>query len=335
MRRRQIDARVVFVVRGGPLEGRLESAGVPYVTLGASRGRDVCLRPRAFGHLLAAHGRDGAVLIEANYLAAALRLGGYRGRLVATEHGAIFLHEHDSRKKKATYRLGRLLGAKALDVEVAVSDAALVAAERHSHTREMIKISSGVDVRSLQPTPPRRGPPFVLGYVGRLDRGKGVDVLLDAVASVPPEHGVELRIAGEGPVREALEDQVRGRSAADRIVFVGVVDDISRFWATCSLAVVPSDVSENVPLAALEAMACARPVVASRIGGIPEVVIEDETGILVRPGDRDALAAAILHYVRHPELVERHGAAGRKRCELLFDIEHTVESYVALFDRAS
>jgi glycosyltransferase involved in cell wall biosynthesis len=335
MRRKKIDARIVFVVREGPLVDRLERASVPFSTLGVSRGRDVCWRPRAFARLVSAHGRDGAVLIEANYLAAALRLGGYRARLVATEHGAIFLHERDSLKKRASYDLGRLLGSRAIDVEVAVSEAALIAAKRHFHTSELVKIPSGVDLTLFRPSgeQPASGAPFVIGYVGRLDEGKGVELLVDSVLSIPCDHEINVRIAGTGPLQQALQARVAALPQDGRIIFEGLVDDIPAFWAKCSLAVAPSDISENVPLAVLEAMACGKPVVASRLGGVPEIVIDGETGVLFPPGDHEALVRAIVRYVNDPALAMRHGAEGRSRCELEFDIDDTARSYIDLFDR--
>ncbi|MBN1421572.1 MAG: glycosyltransferase [Planctomycetes bacterium] len=150
-------------------------------------------------------------------------------------------------------------------------------------------------------------------YLGRLSEEKGVRVLLDAMARLddPPP----LDIAGDGPLRADLEGGARARGVAAR--FLGHLDPGARDRAIDdALAVIlPSIWYENSPVVIREAHAAGKPVVASRIGGIPEIVRDGDDGILVPPGDARALAGAIASLSRDPERARRMGARGRCKVE--------------------
>jgi glycosyltransferase involved in cell wall biosynthesis len=88
---------------------------------------------------------------------------------------------------------------------------------------------------------------------------------------------------------------------------------------------------EGLPNAVIEAMACALPVVATNVGGSPELVVDNQTGMLVPPRDPPAMAAAILHYLDAPEMIEAHGVAGRLRAQTCFDIRATARAYEQLY----
>lgn len=135
--------------------------------------------------------------------------------------------------------------------------------------------------------------PYVL-FFGRLSKEKGVDVLVDAFERALPQmsDNVKLVIAGDGPERESLE-----KKSNDRIVFVGFKqgDELEKLVSSATLACCPSIWRENMPYSIVEALAEGTPVVGSRIGGIPELVIEDETGWLAEPGDNTSLSKALIH----------------------------------------
>jgi glycosyltransferase involved in cell wall biosynthesis len=148
-------------------------------------------------------------------------------------------------------------------------------------------------------------------YAGRLSGEKGVATLLRAsVRSKAP-----LVVAGDGPQARALRSM-----APASVRFVGRVmpSELARLLHGCLAAVVPSEWPENAPLAVLEPMAAAKPVVASRVGGIPEQVRDGVEGILVSPGDTRALAAAMLRVAGDRELARRLGSAGRQRVLEMF-----------------
>jgi glycosyltransferase involved in cell wall biosynthesis len=148
-------------------------------------------------------------------------------------------------------------------------------------------------------------------YAGRLSGEKGVATLLGASA----RSEVPLVVAGDGPQARALRDM-----APRNVRFVGrmMPMELVPLLRGCLAAVVPSEWPENAPMAVLEPMAAAKPVVASRVGGIPEQVRDGVEGILVPPGDARALAAAMLRVARDREFARRLGSAGRQRVLEMF-----------------
>lgn len=154
------------------------------------------------------------------------------------------------------------------------------------------------------PSPSAPGDFFL--YAGRLSGEKGVATLLAASARAK----VPLIVAGDGP----QAGELRGMAPATaRFVGRATAAEVAQLLRGCLAAVVPSEWPENAPLAVLEPMAAARPVVATRVGGIPELVRDGIDGILVPPGDADALATAMLRVASDRELAGRLGRAGRLR----------------------
>lgn len=169
--------------------------------------------------------------------------------------------------------------------------------------------------------------PVVL-CLARLDkRQKGLRFLVSAAAHVPEAQFV---FAGEGPERPELEAQAKSLGIEGRVTLLGLRDDVPDLLACCDLLVLPS-LSEGFGVAVLEAMAAGKPVVASAIGGVDEVVLDGETGILVPPGDPGALAGAIHRVLADPALARRFGQAGRARAQE-FSLEKMVERTASLYE---
>jgi glycosyltransferase involved in cell wall biosynthesis len=170
--------------------------------------------------------------------------------------------------------------------------------------------------------------PSSLLFAGRLSREKGVELLLEAVAEVVNlRRKVELVIAGDGPRRAALE-RMTSELAIDGVVdFVGSVgpDRLSRLYASSALVVLPTLWMENCPVSVLEAFAHGRAVVATRIGGVPELVVDGVTGALFERGDVHGLARRLTELLDEPELVS---AMGRRAAEA-WAAEYTVERHCA------
>jgi glycosyltransferase involved in cell wall biosynthesis len=141
----------------------------------------------------------------------------------------------------------------------------------------------------------------------RLHAGKGHRFLLEAAVQIPDAIFV---LAGDGDERDRLVERARELQVADRVRFLGDRQDVPALLACCDLFVLPS-LYEGLPMSILEAMAAARPVVATSVGGIGEVVTHEVNGLLVPPSDSDALAAAIRRVLSSPQLAERLGRAGR------------------------
>jgi glycosyltransferase involved in cell wall biosynthesis len=164
---------------------------------------------------------------------------------------------------------------------------------------------------------------------------KGIDVLLHALHALGSDNGPTLRLVGDGPLRSELEQLSARLGLADRVVFLGerprkeVFEEVVR----CDMLVMPSrHESESFGLATLEAMACGKPVIASAVGGLVELVAHDETGLLVPRDDPPALAQAIRRLVQDPMLRARLGQAGRRRAQQ-FTVERMGESYEKLFNQ--
>jgi glycosyltransferase involved in cell wall biosynthesis len=200
-------------------------------------------------------------------------------------------------------------------------------------------ISSAVDPERLQPSATRQAlrarldaaPEIAcLLVAANLVRRKGIDVLIEAIAGLASRECVELWIAGDGPERASLEADAARLGIAKRVRFLGQRDDVPDLLEACDVFVLPSR-HEGLGVAALEAMARGRPVVASAVGGLGETVVAEETGLLVAPGDTAALASALERLIADPALSRRLGAAGAARVSERFLAEQMVSAYEALY----
>jgi glycosyltransferase involved in cell wall biosynthesis len=174
-----------------------------------------------------------------------------------------------------------------------------------------------------------------LGIVGSLTARKGHRVLLEALSILlrgGEGAGGQLRlwVVGEGEDRAELEALVRARDLGDVVRFLGGRSDAASLMRLFDLLVVPS-LMETTPFVVLEAMSASRPVVASQIFGIPEMIEDGLSGLLVRPNDPEDLARALLPLIRDRSMRERMGAAGRKRYELLFTAERMARETAAAY----
>jgi glycosyltransferase involved in cell wall biosynthesis len=166
--------------------------------------------------------------------------------------------------------------------------------------------------------------------VARLESQKDHATLIEAVPRVPDARFV---LVGEGGERRALESRARALGVSDRVRFLGLRGDIADLLAISDVFVLPS-LYEGLPLSILEAMAAGKPVVASSIPGIDEVVVDGETGLLVPPRDPAALAASIRLLLTDSDLRVRLGDAGRERVHGTFSLERMVEGVVAVYQEA-
>jgi len=178
--------------------------------------------------------------------------------------------------------------------------------------------------------PPPSPPDLILG-IGRLAPEKGFDLLIEALVGVPD---YRLVVAGDGPERARLEQLVRARGLDDRVEFAGWVEGAWTDRWCPRLVAVPSRF-EGMPLVILEAMQAGIPVVATRVGGVPEVVIDGSTGLLVDPGDPAALATALRELLDDPRRCEEMGTAAERRLRDHFTAERMISSYEALYQEVA
>ncbi len=170
-----------------------------------------------------------------------------------------------------------------------------------------------------------------IGLVGRLAPEKGVDLFLLAAQQLADRHpAARFLIAGDGPDRAALELQARHLGLAETVMFLGRQDDMPAVYAGMDV-LVSSSRQEGLPVALLEGMASGLPVVATRVGAVPEAVVDGSTGILVAPGDATALAAGIDQLVRDAELRARFGRAGQQRIFDEFSAARMTADYLAFY----
>jgi glycosyltransferase involved in cell wall biosynthesis len=154
---------------------------------------------------------------------------------------------------------------------------------------------------------------FVVGWIGRMTGVKRTDDVLLALRGLR-ERGVDacLLMVGDGPDREHVERRAKELGVVRHCFFLGYQDDVAAFLSAFDAFVLPSG-NEGTPVSAIEALAAGRPVVATRVGGVPDVVREGVDGYLVEAGDVEALADALARLAADPGLRERMGAAGRER----------------------
>ncbi len=167
--------------------------------------------------------------------------------------------------------------------------------------------------------------------MGRLHEEKGHRVLFDALQGVLPHVGpLVVLLAGDGPERVQLRSEVRQRGLNSVVRFLGQRHDIPELISLSSVVVLPS-LAESFGFAALEAMSLSRPVVAARTGGIPEVVVDGRTGLLVPPGDANGLAVALSRILKDREWAAALGEDGSRRATF-FSVERMMRGYEAVYD---
>jgi sugar transferase (PEP-CTERM/EpsH1 system associated) len=317
---------LTFVSLGdrGALAGDLEAWGGTVVALGQPSG----LKPGLIFRLArlfrrwrpgVVHTHDSRSLI---YAVPASRLAGVPW-IVHTRHGRDI---HATPRQVAVVRhLARLV-----DRFVCVSgDVEALSIVEGIASGRLRTILNGIDVERFAFSGSSPGGPVIA--VARLSPEKDLANLVRAAAIAggrDPDLRVE--VAGDGPCLPELRHLVAELGLEERVSFLGEVRNVPVLLARAGLFVLPSR-SEGISLTLLEAMARGLPVVATLVGGTPEVVVDGQTGLLVPSGDPAALADAILRLRFDPEAGRRMGEAGRQRVERVFDVRRMVADYEALY----
>lgn len=203
-------------------------------------------------------------------------------------------------------------------------------------------VPNGIDGNALAASaeaPPPYDPDAVgsprIGYAGRLARVKGCDLFLRAAALLAEAHpSASFLIAGSGQEEARLRALADTLGIAPRVTFLGYVDDVAPFLRSLDVVVVPS-LSEAFGLTALEAQALGRPVVASAVGGLTDIVAHGESGLLVPAGDPGAIADAVARLVDDPAYAHRLGEAGSRRAHERFALEPMVQGYLDVYSQTA
>ena len=325
---------VALLSSGGALEPSLaREVATFHLPLRSKRPDAVWRAARAVRRLITERGID---VVHANStntaLAARLARGSRPIPVVATAHGSWFGW------RKAGAAAAFALGA---DRVVGCSRWLLDDLIRHGLPDRLgVSIPNGIPTARSQPgnrealraelnLPPDAR--LVLG-VGRLIPEKGFQHLIAAMSGIlatRPETMVA--IAGSGPYEATLVEQAKALGVASAVRFLGFRRDVSGLLSAADVLCAPSCGYEGLPLAVAEAMAQGLPVVASDLGGIPELVVPGETGLLVPVGDVEAIARALLDLVGDDARRARLGSAGRDRVMERFSLERMVSAYEALY----
>lgn len=328
---------LVACPEGGEFACLLRARGIRVLPL---RVADRSFHSRTVGEVCRFIGRERPDIVHTHGSLSgrvAARLAGARA-IVLTRHGL------DPQGRSVARRVANFLGGVGFaDAVIAISAAVkrdLVAGGVPAGKISVIR--SGVRLAEVSAAEAQRvrrelglEDGILVGAAGRLSAEKGFDCFTRAASRV---HAVEpaarFVLAGEGPMRAGLERTVGEAGLEGVFVFAGYRREITALLAAMDVGVVPSR-REGLGLVLLELMALGKPVVATRTGGIPEVVVDGVSGLLVEPDDAAALAGAVLAIVRDPGLARRLGAAARERVSAEFSVQSMVRETERLYRRCA
>jgi glycosyltransferase involved in cell wall biosynthesis len=330
------DLDVVVAARGhGPLEAQMRAADVRYVPL-----RHMCRPIRPWSDALAVlelvrlFRRDQPHIVHANSSKAGViaRIAAWLSRVpvrMFTVHGWAF--SAHSGVASAAYRWADWLMCRLTTFTICVSESDLreglrartCLPGRSAVVRNAVAVPERVEARAERATP-------LLVTVGRFQRPKDFTSLLRAL-SMLDKGSYRAELVGDGPLRGAVEAEIAGLGLANTVTLRGELARADGVLAAADVFVLSSD-SEGFPMSILEAMAAALPVVATAVGGIPELVINGETGLLVPARDPASFAHAIRTLLGDGELRRRMGEAGRERVRASFDLATFLRAHVEIYE---
>lgn len=323
--RDRFDLRFVALTQGGYLADQIASHGWPVSVLGLKLGWHPSSMLRLIRML---QGCGGTVVHMHNtaplfYAGPALRMARIPIGIYTRHYGLeLFPSRHERRLfRHATKLVNRV---------VCVShDGARLSIEEGVAPGKVTTIWNGIDITKFAYKEPATGGPVVA--VARLSPEKDVFTLLDAVAlAARRDPDIRLEIAGDGSCRADLERHASQLELGEHVRFLGEVRDVSALLARAGMFVLPS-LTEGISLTLLEAMARGLPVVATAVGGNPEVIVEGETGFLVPSGASGLMAERLLQLRHDPDRARDLGRDGRARIEQHFDIRRMIADYEALY----
>jgi len=332
-----VETGVVALTRRGPVADEIAAAGVPVrLVVGQPGPRD----PAAFVRLVRLLQRERPDIVHTFLITASIY-----GRLAAFAAGVpvVLAAEQNvyARKPRRHALLERALATRTYRV-VACCDAVgrFYQQQVGVGANKIATIYNAVRFIA-QPTPADAiaaraalhlpADAIVLGTLGRLTEQKGQSVLLRAVVELARQRpNVVLFLAGAGPLRATLEAEASSLGIADRVRFLGLRRDRDTLYAAMDIFVLPSH-WEGLSLALIEAMGAGRPVVATAVGGNPEVVTDGTTGVLVPSGDASALARALGSLIGDPAARAALGQAAAVEARARFSIEQHAAQLAALY----
>jgi glycosyltransferase involved in cell wall biosynthesis len=345
LKKRGWQVRVVSIIPPEHFVEELEAEGIPVETLGMVRGVP---DPRALWRLARILRRFRpailhAHMIHANLLARLARLLAPVPRVICTAHNTIEVGRsfRTERSTHLAYRYTDFLCD--LTTQVSMEGYRRFLEGGATRADKLRYVPNAVDVRRFIPQPHLRltvrkelGIPegtFCWLAVGRLEEAKDYPTLLQAFSQVAVEHPeAQLVIVGQGTLEAELKEMAGRLSLADRVRFLGLRTDVASLMNAAD-AFVMSSAWEGMPMVVLEAQASGLPVVATHVGGIPEVVVPGKTGCLVPPRDPDALADAMKKLMAlPPEERVKMGLAGREQVVARYSLEAILDLWEEIYE---
>ncbi len=331
---------IVCLIRGGPLEQEFEQLGIPVKIFGRRHKLDFGLVFR-----LAAWLREQQVDVVHTHLFTADTYGRLAARLAGTP--AVFSTVHNivnpwkGRGRKAIDRLFARISTAVIGCSEEVTQT--LASRDKIPAAKLKSIPNGIDLQKFSSfsgdgvreefgLPP--GLPLI-GIVGRLHAQKAHADLFSALAQLPQARAGDMAclVIGTGDLLEPLQQQVRELGLERCVRFTGMRRDVPRLVAALDVFVMSSH-WEGLPIALLEAMASAKAVLCTRVGGIPDVVIDGDNGLLVDAGDVTTFAQQLDRLLHDPALRQRLGARARATVIARFDVSRTAAAYNRLHAQA-
>jgi glycosyltransferase involved in cell wall biosynthesis len=315
MPREDFQIYACFVGRSGPLSEEFQRIGIPtHVVAWKHPSRDV-----------AGAVRLASFLRSSRFDVLHFHWGGAKvrglGKLVSGAR--VVLHLHSSTEAGRLER-PQQISTRNSDAVIAVSKASAVNS-KHPMTRV---IYPGVEIPEAAQ---RAEDPNLCGCAVRLTPIKGIPYLLGAMSLLRNDlPDLRLEIAGDGPLRAELELEAARLGLADHVKFLGWVDPWDQLRLRWAVMVQPS-LKEGLPLSVLEAMADGLPIVASSVGGVPEVVFSGQTGMLVPAGDPRALAEAVRTLLKNADLRQKLGAAAARTIRECFSAQRMADQIAVLY----
>lgn len=341
---------IIVCCPNGTLAKEIRWAGFRVITL-PLKGELSFLNDWKTTHQLVKILREEKVAILHAHSAKAGLVGRVAARLARTPvvfyttHNSIFYEEWSS-WKKILLATGERFLSKTTDRIIAVSETLRqeLIAKEGLPSDKIITIYNGIETgrTCAHPFRERRhilrelGLPSlgqVVGTVARLAPQKGIIHFLKAAAMLARDYQVNFLVVGDGPLRQQLQAEAISLGLANRVVFAGERRDVPAILPVFDVFVLPS-LTEGFPLTILEALAAGRPVVATRVGGIPEIIKDNHTGLLVRPGEPAELALAIARLLRDRQEALAMGRAGQKYVCETFSAEKMAGRVAAEYRKA-
>jgi glycosyltransferase involved in cell wall biosynthesis len=310
-----------FLAGAGPLVGALQHAGVEAVSVDWWRGMQDPVGAWRFWRKL--H-RQNFAIVQLHFGGRSVHWlvgAGTQAKIIRHLHGRILEPQGLAPVN---------FSARGTDAVVAVSQA--VANQVVDGPARVIYAGLAMPCNHA-PAPRGHAPSeIILGTAGRLVELKGIEYLLRAAAAVQSEFpALRVEIAGSGPQRTKLEDAAVQAGLGGQVKFLGWINDLPSLLSRWDIFVMPS-LEEGFPIAALDALAAGLPVVATSVGGIPELIEDGKNGYLVPARDVEALASRIRTLLCNPELRACMGAAGYARVRDHFSAAQMTASFAQLYD---